>query len=78
MRTARLLPVSPSMHCAGVGLLPGGGSARGGRGMLLRGLLTGGWGGIPAWTGEDPSPLCTEFLTHTTENITLPQLRRGR
>ena len=29
MRTVRLLPVSPSIHCAGEGLLPGGVSAPG-------------------------------------------------
>ena len=29
-------------------------------------------GGIPACTEVDP-PLWTEFLTHTCENITLPQ-----
>ena len=36
----------------------------------MGGLLLG--GGIPACTEADP-PLWTEFLTHTTENITLPQ-----
>ena len=52
MRTARLLPVSPSMHCS--------------------------WGGVPAVGvpargGTCPgTPLWTEFLTHATENITLP------
>ena len=29
-------------------------------------------GGIPACTEADP-PLWTEFLTHATENITLPK-----
>ena len=59
MCTARLLPVSPSMHC---------------------------WGGVPAWGMPGlggvpargvpaqvlPRPW-TEFLTHTSANITLPQ-----
>ena len=59
MHTARLLTVSPSMHCArgcvaGVYQVPG--------------------GGIPACTeAEPPPPPWTEFLTHATENITLPQ-----
>ena len=52
MRTARLLPVSPSMH------FPGGGCT----------CLDPG-GGVPAQV----LPLWTEFLTHASENITLPQ-----
>ena len=59
MRTARSLTVSRSI-CRGGGL-----SALGGvpaQGVYLRG---GACPGIP--------PLCTEFLTHATENITLPQ-----
>ena len=60
MHTARLLTVSPSMHCAGGG-------------CLLRGMPGLGGGGIPACTEADtPSPW-TEFLTHATENIVLPQ-----
>ena len=41
---------------------------------LGRCLVPGGlvWGGIPACTGADPPPW-TEFLTHASENITLPQ-----
>ena len=66
MHTARLLTVSPSVHCAGGGggwcLLPGdGGVCSWGGGVL------GGRGGITA------DPPRTEFLTHATENITLPQ-----
>ena len=75
MHTARLLTVSPSMHCggclvlglsaAGGCLLPVGVPAPGGllpRGCLLRG------GGVVS-----QHALRTEFLTHPTENITLPQ-----
>ena len=69
MHTARLLTVSPSMHCAGGDggwcLLPGVGVSAPGGGVL------GGRGGIPACTEADPPR--TEFLTHATENITLPQ-----
>ena len=35
-------------------------------------------GGVPARGGPRYPPLWTEFLTHTTENITLLQLRCGR
>ena len=137
MRTACLLPVSPSMHCLvgggtwshrgqGVYLLgrctcwgvpgpggyllggcgctwlgvpawgvylPGGGGvpALGGvpaGGYLVPGLPAGGWGctcpGVPAWgvylpggggggTCPGTPPLWTEFLSHASENITLPQ-----
>ena len=65
MRTARLLPVSPSMHCSrGVYLV---------RGMYL---VPGGQEvcpcpGVPAQVL--PHPPRTEFLTHASENITLPQ-----
>ena len=43
--------------------------------------------GVPSWgvpaqggtsPGTCPPPLWTEFLTHATENITLPQLRCDR
>ena len=90
MHTARLLPVSPSMHWAGGGgLLTGGlllaGSAPGG-GLLPGGLLPGGLlpgGLLPGGVSQHAmmqwgrTCLWTEFLTHTTENITLPQLRCG-
>ena len=63
-RTARLLPVSPSLHCAG-GCLPWGSAPEGVCslvGMLLGGLLSGGsapgwvcfWGCIPACNGQTP------------------------
>ena len=61
MRTARLLPVSLSMHCS--------------QGVPSR-------GGVPAWgvylpggvlAQVLPPPPWTEFLTHATENITLPK-----
>ena len=77
MRTACVLTVSPSMHCTGRVsapggcLLPRGACSRGCVPALGRGLPAG--GGIPACTEADP-PLCTEFLTHATENITLPQI----
>ena len=73
MRTTRLLPVSPSMHCSGGCTCPGGVPAWGV--YLLKGGVLG-QGGVPAWGVYLPrySPLWTEFLTHATENITLPQL----
>ena len=50
--------------------VPGpGGVCSGGCLVLLPGL---GGDGIPVCTEADPT-LCTEFLTHATENITLPQ-----
>ena len=43
------------------------------------------WGGVCLWSGGGCIPACngadppwTEFLTHASENITLPQLRCGR
>ena len=60
MHTARLLTVYPSMHCTGRGVCacPGGGCApRRGSQHALR---------------QTPL-LWTEFLTHASENITLPQ-----
>ena len=70
MHTACLLTISPSMHCTG-------GSAWG-RGYLLPGWSAPKGGSLPpgsiqACTEADPPP-CTEFLTHASENITLPQL----
>ena len=61
MRTACLLPVSPSMHCS-QGDVPAGGIPA--------------QGGVPAREGlylPRYSPPGTEFLTHATENITFPQ-----
>ena len=63
MRTARLLPVSPSMHCSGGGV-PGPGGCTWSGGVYLAP------GGVPA---QEPPPLWTEFLTHASENITLSQ-----
>ena len=109
MRTARLLPVSVSMHCSGS--VPIGGCTCPGGVYLVLGvylvpvrvylvpvrvylvpvrvyLVP---GGVPAWGVPGPggvpaqgvylprgylprySPPWTEFLTHTFENITLPQ-----
>ena len=61
---------------------PGGSAPRGvpGRGGLLPwGCLVWGLpgqegGGIPACTEANPPPLWTEFLTHASENVTLPFL----
>ena len=65
MRTARLLIISPSMHCTGGGVCSQ-------WGCLLRGCRSQGWGGYPSMHWGRP-PLWTEFLTHASENITLPQ-----
>ena len=86
MHTARLLTVSPSMHCSGGrGCLLGGGAWSWGdllvggvcsRGCLLRGggcLVLGVW--YPTCTEADPS---VNRATDTCKNITLPQLRCGR
>ena len=70
MYTARLLAVSPSMHCAGGVPAPGGVPALGG--CLLGGCLVGGCG-IPACTEADPPSL--NRITHSCKNITFPQLR---
>ena len=54
MRAALLLPVSPSMHCAGGYLLQGEVSALGGpapRGCLLRGVSALGWWCL-LWEGD--------------------------
>ena len=84
MCTARLLPVSPSMHCSR-------GDVPGPRGVYLPGgmylprgvYLPGGCtcpGGVPAWEVYLPGGTCpgtpppwTEFFTHASENITLQQ-----
>ena len=85
-RTARLLPVSPSLHCAG-GCLPWGSAPEGvcsWVGMLLGVcslgdlLLGGSASGSVSQHAMGRPPISTEFLTHATENITLPQLRYGR
>ena len=90
MRTARLLPVSPSMHCSGGTwsqrvyrtsrgctwswgyLVPGG--ACGPRVYWSRGCTWSRWVYL-VWGVYLPrySPPWTEFLTHASENITLPQ-----
>ena len=63
MRTARLLPVSPSMHCSqGMHLVLGGVP---GPGWVY--LVPGGY--LPRYSPT----LWTEFFTHASENITLPQ-----
>ena len=61
MRTARLLPVSPSMHCAGGVSTPGGCLLPGGSALGR---------GIPACTEADPSG---NRMTDRCKNITLPQ-----
>ena len=70
MRTARLLPVSPSMHCSGWGVpvwwVPA-------RGMyLLGGYLP---GGVPAKGGGVPAQVLPPVnrMTDRYKNITLPQ-----
>ena len=87
MHTARLLTVSPSLQCGGgggglpcqAGLLANRGSALPGGSSCQGGLLVRGEGGLPCqggWGGGIPEcteALWTEFLTHATENITLPQ-----
>ena len=67
---------------AGVCTCPGGCTCSGGylpreckcQGVYLLGCVPA-QGGVPAWVVYLPrySPLWTEFLTHATENITLPQ-----
>ena len=63
--------------------MPGPGGAYPG-GCLVWGCLLGGSGPGGAWSGEGGIPACTEadppppppwieFVTHATENITLPQ-----
>ena len=67
MRTARLLPVSPSMHFGG-GFAPRGVSAPGG--LLLGGACLWSGGGIPACNEADPH---MNRMTDRCKNITLPQ-----
>ena len=79
MRTAHLLPVSPSMHCSGG--VPAQGVYLRRRctcpgGCTCPGVCTCPGGctcpgrGVPA---QVLSPLWTKFLTHAFENISLPQ-----
>ena len=85
MHTSRSLTICCSLLPGGGGLLPGG-SGLGG--VCSQGCVCSGGGsapgecllpgGIRACTETDPPPLCTEFLTHAFENITLAQLRCGR
>ena len=66
----------PACTVQGGCLLRGVLGARGGG--LVWGSVCSWGGGIPACTWAVPPPLpprCTEFLTHATENITLPKLR---
>ena len=77
MRTARLLPVSPRMHCAGKDLLRGGRSAPGG-GQPVGGicswgdlLLEGSASGGVCSGGSAPGgciPACTEADTPREQN----------
>ena len=86
MHTTRLLPISPSMHCSwGVSAM--GVSASGGGVCSVGVYFPGGvcFMGMSASRGVSasgmgcayPSILWTEFLTHVSENITLPQLCCG-
>ena len=73
MRTTRLLPVSPSMHCVrGAASGPWGGGWS--RGVWFRGVSASGpgEGGVSQHARGQTPPLWTEFLTHASENITLP------
>ena len=77
MHTARSLTVSQSMLCSGEGAWFRGGRVSAWSGGCLPGpggCLSGPEGGvgIPACTEADPR-LWTEFLTHASDNITLPQ-----
>ena len=69
MRTARLLPVSPSMHCAGECLLP--------RGCLLWGLSAPGGGCTPAWTEADTPPWTERPTKHNLRKLRLSAVIRN-
>ena len=57
----------------GWGCLPGGGA----RGVLPRRVSARGWECLPRGvSARGYTPLWTEFLTHTCENITFPQMLR--
>ena len=76
MHTAQLLTVSPNMHCTGGGacsggcLVPGGVPGPGGLPLWREGVCS--WG-VVSQHALRQTPPWTEFFTHTTENITLPQ-----
>ena len=83
MHTARLLTISPSMHCTG-GSAPGGvpgpggvrsGGVNGPRWSASGGGAWSGGGGIPACTEADPHPVNRILDTRywANENITFPQ-----
>ena len=66
MRAARLLPISPSMHCSQ-------------RCLVLGGVYSGGW--CLVWEVVSQHALRQtppNRITDTCENITLPRLRCGR
>ena len=68
MHTAHLLPVSPSMHCAGGGcLLPGGFNCLWSGGYLP--LVGEGWFILACNVAEPP----VNRMTDRCKNITLPQ-----
>ena len=69
MRTARLLPVSPSMHCPWVVYLPGG--LPGGSVYLLVGCTCLGACTCPGGTCPGTPPV--NRMTERCKNITLPQ-----
>ena len=82
MRAARLLPVSPSMHCTGRGEVTA--SGPGGYLPLVRG-----WVGTCLWSGGEgvvcpsmqwgrPPPPWTEWLTDRCKNITFANFICGR
>ena len=67
MRTARLLPISPGMHCSGGCLLPGGVCSWG---CLLPGVSAlGGGGGVCSQEGVC-IPACTEADTLPVNRMT--------
>ena len=71
MHTARLLTVSPSMHCTGRWEVVGGGGGE--CGGVCSGGVPGPRGVVSQHALRQTPPRETEFLTHVTENITLPQ-----
>ena len=70
MHTARSLAVSPSMLCSGGGAVPGRGE--GGAYLVPGGCVPGPGEGVSQHALRQTPPW-TEFLTHASENITLPQ-----
>ena len=77
MRTVRLLPVSPGMHCSRGGV-PGPGGVPGLGGTWSEGvyLVPGGVPGLGGVPAQVPQPV--DRITDACEYITLPQLRCGR